>query len=142
MTETEFKNLLAAYGANPVRWPEDRRAAGELYLETNPDAPALLQAEAELDAALDRLTTPTPSDILEARILKAATGQVSLPLQTKPARLQYWKMAASFAAMLAIGVVGYSAYTLADPQSEETVWLEAANELGVSDIYAWVEGTE
>jgi len=143
MTISEFEALIAAYGANSARWPENRRVAGERFLKTNPDAQKLLQAETKLDAMLDTISTSEPSEILKARIMKAATGQVhSAPLENTPRR-QYWKIAASFAVIVAVGAIGYSTYTSpSEIQTEETVWLEAANELGVSDIYTWVEGTE
>ena len=143
MIDIEFENLVAAYGANPARWPEARRAAGEQYMISNPATETLLRNEAKLDAALDLVIAPEPSDILKARIMKDATGNVSQAPSIKPERKQHWKIAAAFVAVLAVGGLTYSVYTTtAETESETTAWLEAANELGVSDIYDWVEGTE
>ena len=144
MKKAEFDNMIAAYGANSIRWPEDRRTAGERYLQANPEAQTLVHTEAVLDEVLDYASTAEPSDILKARIMKAATGKVNT-LSKESAPRQYWKLAASFVAVLAIGGLTYSAYTASTPtvsEDESAIWLEAANDLGVSDIYEWVEGTE
>lgn len=141
MIKSEFENLVTAYGAHPARWPEDRRLAGELYLQANPKAQIPLQTAAALDNALDYAKVPEPSDVLRARIMKAATGPVSTPQKTRAPR-QYWKIAASFAAILAIGGLAYTASTPTISEDESPIWLEAANDLGVSDIYEWVEGKQ
>lgn len=51
MKEKEFAQLVEAFGADPARWPADRREAGVALLRTSPAAQGLA-AEAE---ALDRL---------------------------------------------------------------------------------------
>lgn len=143
MTKDEFENMIAAYGANADRWPEERRLAAQHYLNTNPDAQTLAQREAELDRVLDYAEVDDPSDILRARILKAAAPQINQSATATPR--QHWKIAASFAAVLALGGFAYSAYktsTQAATEDDSAIWLEAANDLGVSDIYDWVEGRE
>ncbi len=52
MTIEEFENLLLAHGANPARWPPERRGAAEVLLAQNANARALLEEAERLDAAI------------------------------------------------------------------------------------------
>lgn len=69
MDKARFEAIIAAYGAEPRRWPDEERAAAVAYAaRTGVD----LNAERALDAALDAASLPAPpSDILAARILAA-----------------------------------------------------------------------
>ncbi len=55
MTKDRFTAILAAYGANPARWPEAEREAALAFLAANPRAVRLAEA-AQTDAWLDMLT--------------------------------------------------------------------------------------
>lgn len=52
MSMDEFRNLLAAWGADPERWPRERRADAEALLASSEEARLLLADEAAFDALL------------------------------------------------------------------------------------------
>jgi len=69
MDKARFEAIVAAYGAEPRRWPADERAAAEAYAARDG---VDLGAERALDAMLDAAPQPIPaSDLLAARILSA-----------------------------------------------------------------------
>lgn len=72
-----FEALVAAYGADPARWPPERRTAALTFAATEAGR-AMLERARALDAALLRFETPPPSRALEARVLAAATGRIAL----------------------------------------------------------------
>jgi len=67
-----FASLVAAYGADAGRWPDDERGAAQALLAISQDARDLLDAARTLDLCLDVLPQPRPSARLEAAILGAA----------------------------------------------------------------------
>jgi len=93
--------------------------------------------DAELNKKLDSYKAPEPSELLKARILKAAKAEPA----TKPAfTRRFMPIAASLLAVCAIGLT-----TLQLTQTNETetaAWQEAAIDLGFEDIYDWVETEE
>lgn len=68
MNETRFRNLIAAYGANPQRWPADERAAADAFLAASPDARGALADQVRVDAWLDGLPEVAPSPTLARRV--------------------------------------------------------------------------
>ncbi len=74
-----FRDLLDAFGAEPLRWPEAERDAALALLESSAEARAALEAEARFDALLDEGPALAPSPALARRIL-AATPQARLTL--------------------------------------------------------------
>lgn len=101
-TDDRRADLIAAHGADPRRWPAHDRP------HWRDDAP-LAEARA-LDAALDALPAPAPSDALRRRLLALSTP--------RPARLADWlrqlwheaggarRLAPAMALALALGVGG------------------------------------
>lgn len=89
MDKTRFEAILAAYGADPRRWPEAERAAAQAFARASGDGAAIAEARA-LDAALGEAAEPAPvSDLLYARVLARAPkpvrrlferGQMARPL--------------------------------------------------------------
>ncbi|WP_298744855.1 hypothetical protein [uncultured Brevundimonas sp.] len=75
MTAERFLALVAAYGADRRRWPEDERAAAEAFAAAHPDTarPALDEADA-IDDLLYRSPTPRVSPALRDRVLAAAAS--------------------------------------------------------------------
>lgn len=75
MTAERFLALLAAYGADRRRWPDDERATAEAFAANNPDLvrPSLVEAD-DLDALLQRSPTPQVSRDLRDRVLAAAVS--------------------------------------------------------------------
>lgn len=64
--------ILEAYGAEPRRWPPSERAAAEALIAGSPEARALRDDAARLDALLAGAVAPAPSAALRAAILQAA----------------------------------------------------------------------
>ena len=75
MDSDRLAHLLAAYGADPERWPEADRARREATPARLDDDPALARRRDEaaaLDALLDQVTAIAPSPELLARVLADA----------------------------------------------------------------------
>src|SRR5690349_13576018 len=67
-----FEALLDAYGAEPRRWPADRRAAAEALLKRSPEAQALHATAQRLDALIDTAPAePAPAHLI-GRVIAAA----------------------------------------------------------------------
>jgi hypothetical protein len=72
MTLDRFRAIVAAYGADPARWPAAERAAGEALLTVSVEAQALLGEAAPFDAALDALPAFHPTPAMRTAVLAAA----------------------------------------------------------------------
>lgn len=88
MTEDDFIALIGAYGGKPENWPQENRAAMQIFCRDNPQADALLSRERMLDGWLDS-TLPPLSPALSARLqadmaraLNAVSGADIVPLHT------------------------------------------------------------
>ncbi len=88
MSLARLQTLLDAYGATPERWPSSERASALALLADSAEAQALQTAAAELDSALDLITTPQPSPELFARALAAAPGR-------RPRHVRRWLVVAA-----------------------------------------------
>lgn len=98
MDHRRLEQLIAAYGAEPARWPSAERVAAEalaLGLDLGP--------ERALDAALDAFAVEAPSLALRQRILGHAP-QSRLARAWRPSGA-FWLSGASLAAACAVGVV-------------------------------------
>lgn len=112
MNEARFIELLAAYGAEMSRWPEDDRADAEAFLEV---APHRIKDIWESERAFDHLLAlekDGPASIsLETRIVGASPDhrRVRQPLAIGSGwSLPQW-VAGALAASLALGfAVGYA----------------------------------
>ena len=98
-----FENLLDAYGAEPRRWPADRRAEAEALLRASPEARALRDTAAHLDAMLDAAPIPPAPGDLVGRVLAAA------PKPQAPRGLSnwiagFWKPVTGLACAAVLGV--------------------------------------
>ena len=73
MTHERLLELIAAYGAEPMGWPDSERDAARALLDADPQAfeQALAEARA-IDAALTRSAIPEPSAALADWVLAAA----------------------------------------------------------------------
>jgi len=72
MTLARLEEILDAYGADPVRWPDGERAAMLDLLARSPDARRRRDEAAALDELLDAVPATPPSPALAARILAAS----------------------------------------------------------------------
>lgn len=91
----------------------------------------------DLNKKLDSCQAPEPSELLKARILKAAPAQ---PVEKPSFARRFMPLAAS---LLAICAIGLTTFPLTQTHKTETAaWQEAATDLGFDDIYDWVEAEE
>jgi len=117
LTETRFRDIVDAYGADPSRWPEAERAAAAIFARNNPEiaAPILDQARA-LDAWLDMdAVEVSEDDVLDAHA-RAVSAFVDahidtadvLPLKAARARPVpiMWATGVALAACIAGAVIG------------------------------------
>jgi hypothetical protein len=106
-----LSEVVAAYGANPARWPKGERSRLEEAARENP---RMLAEAHEIDRVLELASAPRNSQEGQARLLRAITheGQahasnvVSLPSRVLPRRSHAWAWAAAatLAASLAFGI--------------------------------------
>lgn len=113
MTDNRLLEILAAYGASPLNWPEDERSAAETLLEAHPERFSNAIAEAQLmDDELGALpSAELPKGLIENIIASAPTeeqARLRSSLDFSTWRLPLW--ASGFAtACLALGMaVGYT----------------------------------
>lgn len=111
MNAERLSAILETYGADPKRWPAEERAAAEALLATGVGAEALAEARA-LDALLAEDDAGAPSDLLMARLKRAAPRAVS------------WRAAGALAACAVLGLVlGYGgAMRMAPPDAADAVF--------------------
>ena len=135
----DMKQLIKIYGTNPNRWPAAIRDEADIAFRENP---AVTNPENALDAILDSHSVSPPSELLRARILKAARSDAPVSEQVKPLWHQrpIVRRSAIAAAFVICAVIGLQILT--PPLVDDTaIWLDAANDLGIEDLYNWVEGT-
>ncbi len=95
MVAARFETMVAAYGAEPRRWPASERAAAETFART--DAGQRLLAEARtLDGALDAAADTAPVSLTLRRSLSAHAPKPRAP---------GWRAVAALAACAVFGVV-------------------------------------
>lgn len=72
ITLERLKDLLAAYGARPAKWPAEERAAALALIETSENARMLFNEEQALDALLEQVAEPEVSEALHGRVRSIA----------------------------------------------------------------------
>jgi hypothetical protein len=107
MSRDRFEEIVAAYGADPRRWPEGERAAAEAFGRADPVAARLLDEEWALDSLLLGHAVADPSAALTARILTRR------PQTARWTRARLWWSALALGLAGASGVVAGSAATAA-----------------------------
>ncbi|KWA22297.1 hypothetical protein WT41_20475 [Burkholderia territorii] len=99
MTPERFRTIVAAYGSDARRWPQDERAAAEAWAQAHPrDALEALDDAAELDAWLMQDTVAPPAPALVERIVASAPVR-----QRERRRGKVWWSGAAFAG---VGLAG------------------------------------
>ncbi len=116
MKTERLAEILAAYGGDPLRWPEAERLAAQGLAARDPRAAAMVAEAEALDALFDAAPVDPPSAALTARVL-AKRPRPSLWRDLFP-NAGVWKPALGFAMALAVGVGVQSA---------------AADQLGLND---------
>lgn len=107
MTAERFQAIVAAYGAEPRRWPDAERDAALAFLAAESRAQAWLDAERGLDAMLDLLAEPDVAarphaDTLHKRVMAGIAAPARWPSRT--ARVMWASL--GLAACLAGGMLG------------------------------------
>lgn len=79
MADTQAKMVrlqavLAAYGADPARWPESDRELAPLLAAPHPDMTASLEDARSLDSALSHASRPVAPAAAADRLVAGATG--------------------------------------------------------------------
>lgn len=113
MTLDDLAFLLDAYGAEPARWPADRRGAALALLRSSPGARRLLEEAKAVDQLLDREPVPVVGPDRVGRVVDAALA--ALPSRPRRGFLDLlaglfaprpgWAPAAALAACAAAGVL-------------------------------------
>ncbi len=95
MDAARFEEIVAAYGAEPRRWPEAERADAEAFA-ARPEAASMMAEAGSLDALLDASAEITPLNLAFVRRVIAAAP--------KPTSRLNWRPAAALAASALIGM--------------------------------------
>ena len=121
MDRERFDHLLAAYGGDFRRWPEEDRAAAAAFAAKNPDMAASLKEAHALDRALDQARGElVDTSALAARLLAQAPRQA--PWLDRRAML-------ALAACAVFGLVlGYGGGRLAPAADADDAFFAAAFE--------------
>ena len=148
MNTIDFENLIAAYGADPAAWPSAKAQTAQAFMKKFPEQAKIVMArETQLDAALNLISAPAPSDLLKKRIQNAATPAVANENTPAPqSGLLRWRSAAALMlGAFALGFGGANWMPNGEETSEvlyaqtDTDWQDAADDLGLLDTYSWVE---
>lgn len=116
MTEARFIELLAAYGADLSRWPEDDRGPAGAFLEAAPHrVKDIWESERSFDHLLALERDGPVSIALETHVLSGAPGRRAvrgLPRGPFVLASPRWAAGGALAASLALGfAVGYAGET-------------------------------
>lgn len=105
MTLERLTAIIDAYGANPERWPDAERAGGLALLARSPEARAVRDAAAMLDALLDRVPAAASDPELAERVIAQAPRAKVVPLRPKRRLMPVAAVALAAAATLAVWLV-------------------------------------
>ena len=96
--------------------------------------------DTELNNKLEAYQAPQPSDLLKARILKAASTSNVAALSRARFSKRFMPIAAS---LLAVCAISFSVMQIQAPtEPQAAAWQEAALDLGFEDVFEWVEAEE
>lgn len=155
MNLEEFQNMVSAYGADPQKWPDHRRADAQTFASNHQEAvKPILEHARKLDEALSVLKPAAPSDLLRRRIegglnVHARNGTTGYNVQ--PKFVPGWRsIAAMVVCAFGLGFGGAqfmptkndgADITYSEASVAQENWQLAANDLGLEDVYIWVEGS-
>jgi hypothetical protein len=120
MDNTRFEAIIAAYGADPSRWPDAERADAQRFAPDADMALALREAR-EVDRILDCGSEQIDVTLLSARVLKRFRSSRTLRALTSPSSPSFWAMAVSAAVGLALGFGAGAAAPAANVQSMQVL---------------------
>ncbi len=146
ITKERVLELIMAYGADSLTWPEEEREAALKLTEAQPDQFSSALAEAtRLDAVFAVETTPDPSDELYVRIMEDASKASS----RRGGWFRAWNMprgmrvpTGAILGSLAIGLASGYAYAASDASAsydEMDAAYESAWSVDASSSWSFVE---
>ncbi len=124
VTPKRVREIIAAYGADPARWPAAERTAALAILRDDAELSALLQDARRLDAALDSFAPPLPTvnaGDVAGRIMVAAR-QTPTPRPNETPSIPFWRWFGwpKIAGLAMAGVIGFTiGWTGLDAQLQE-----------------------
>jgi hypothetical protein len=118
MDKDRFEAIVAAYGADPRRWPEGERLAAQRFAAVDARAAVLLRDASDLDHALDAAEIAPDVALVSARTMKQFKARQSL---ASPASASFWALAASAVIGLAIGFGAGAAAPTASAESMQVL---------------------
>ena len=128
MTLEQFQDLLDTYGAEPARWPRERRELARALASEEPRAAQLLAECRALEAQLDELPRLSPTPELLRRVAEVPVRHPRSPRVWGIFFSHWWLPAAAAACAVFIGgLSGWSSYdepTAGSAEGEE--WAEAS----------------
>lgn len=128
MNRERFEQIVAAYGADPRRWPEAERVAAEAFAAANPDVASVVADEAALDRLLDHAAIVADTGALASRILAQA------PTPARAARVFDTRAIIALAACAVFGlIVGYGGGQFAPVSDADDYYFSAAFEAPLFD---------
>ncbi len=138
MTEQRFLELLASYGADLTRWPEDEiEDAGELLQGASHRVKDLWESERVFDGLLGMDVDPVPSIAMESKVLSMSpTAAKSRKSRSGLRGISFprWATGATVAASLALGfVAGYASD--APSENEEYAQMLSFNGAGAGAMF-------
>ena len=159
MTPDRLQNIIASYGAEPLRWPADERAIASTLVESDAAARNALDTARDIDAALLADNVPALAALSAARITRAvltathndATAAKTSSLALHAARKRWHAGATRPALAAAAGLLlgfslGFSGYVTSANTNEDDDTL--AMEVGMaaftttSVASAWLGSSE
>ncbi len=134
-----FRRLIAAYGADPARWPPGQRGRAEALLARSTGARTLLAEAQRLDALLEADVKPPADEQLAAAIIARATSapQERAPAPARAIALDWslsrlWPQAVGLAAAAVLGfVIGWTDLLPADFGGGDTIDLADILDAGI-----------
>jgi hypothetical protein len=142
LTMSRIEAILAAYGSDPSRWPEEERDDALQFIADNQQASVLQSAAAELDRLLDSVDVVAPGRSLPDSIMSSLTSQSQRELMDRlldwlfPVSSRYlawlWRPAMAVTLPLALGfILGVGSVTSANVNDWES-WEEEIYISGIS----------
>jgi anti-sigma factor RsiW len=149
VTLRRLDELLAAYGSNPMRWPEAERAAALALLDRSPALATRVKEARRLDAALDRLSDDVSAAVaaqVAARIARDVTVRRSTAngfswgALFRSTTTENWPRAAMFAGVAMLGIVAGLSSDPSAVSNADGVFDAGSSEASVMGEFAsWLE---
>lgn len=106
MSMEEFRSLLDAWGADPARWPHDRRPGAEALLARSEEARGMQADEARFDALLAGRPAPVPGAALLGSVM-AIPASARQERKAGPWRFGFTPALPRFAGLAAAALLGF-----------------------------------